>query len=52
MQRACRLVDFIEGLDGVRYLTDVLQRMVDDHPQNRLDELLPWNWKVENPVNS
>jgi len=33
------------------YLADVLQRTVDDHPANRLDELLPWNWKAQNPVN-
>jgi len=26
--------------------------LVDDHPANRLDELLPWKSKVENPVNS
>ncbi|WP_410051344.1 transposase domain-containing protein [Bradyrhizobium sp. SZCCHNR1051] len=24
------------------YLRDVLQRMIDGHPVNRLDELLPW----------
>jgi hypothetical protein len=27
------------------YLRDVLQRMLDGHPANHLDELLPWNWK-------
>lgn len=32
------------------YIADVLQRMVDGHLVNRLDELLPWNWKAENPV--
>ncbi len=31
------------GVD-VRYYRDVLQRMVDGYPVNRLDDLLPWNW--------
>jgi hypothetical protein len=26
------------------YLRDVLERMSNGHPMNRLDELLPWNW--------
>jgi hypothetical protein len=30
----------------------VLTRMVDGHPINRLDELLPWAWKAGNPVKS
>jgi transposase len=30
----------------------VLIRMVDGHPVNRLDELLPWAWKVGNSVKS
>ncbi|MBN9431672.1 MAG: transposase domain-containing protein, partial [Bosea sp.] len=34
------------------YIADVLQRMADGHPVNRLDELLPWAWKAGNPVNS
>jgi len=30
----------------------VLTRMVDGHPINRLDELLPWAWKAGNHVNT
>ncbi|WP_316235434.1 MULTISPECIES: IS66 family transposase [unclassified Bradyrhizobium] len=32
------------------YLRDVLQRMIDGHPVNRLDELLPWSWKLTDHV--
>jgi transposase len=32
------------------YVEDVLTRMVAGHSVNRLDELLPWSWKAENPV--
>jgi hypothetical protein len=34
------------------YLRDVLQRMVDGYPVNRLDALLPWNWKPPDAVKS
>lgn len=34
----------MNGLDPHAYLTDVLSR-IHDHKINRLDELLPWNWK-------
>jgi transposase len=27
------------------YLEDVLERMSSGHPMNRLDDLLPWNWR-------
>ena len=37
----------LNGVEPYAYLTDVLTRMVDGHPINRLDELLPWVWKPE-----
>jgi hypothetical protein len=40
----------LNGVEPYAYLVDVLQRMVDGHPVNRLDELLPWAWKSGNPV--
>ncbi len=42
----------LNGIEPYAYLTDVLQRMIDGHPANRLDELFPWNWKAQNTVNS
>jgi transposase len=35
----------LNDVEPFAYLRDVLQRMVDGHKANRLDELLPWNWK-------
>jgi transposase len=32
----------LTGVDPQAYLTDVITRIVNGHPQNRLDELLPW----------
>jgi transposase len=42
----------LNDVEPYAYLADVLQRMIDGHPANRLDELLPWNWKVQDSVNS
>ena len=42
----------LNRVEPCAYLADVLQRMVDGHPASRLDELLPWNWKTETPVNN
>ena len=36
---------FANGVNPQSYLTDVLIR-IQDHPQSRLDELLPWNWRA------
>ena len=33
----------LNGVEPYAWLRDVLSRMVEGHPQQRLDELLPWN---------
>jgi hypothetical protein len=40
----------VPAADEVFRKDNVLQRMVDGHPINRLDDLLPWNW-TPTPVN-
>jgi transposase len=40
----------LNGIEPHAYLQDVLQRMVDGHTINRLDDLLPWKWTPK-PVN-
>jgi len=34
----------LNGLDPEAYLRDIIGRIA-DHPINRIDELLPWNWQ-------
>jgi transposase len=48
----CSLIETakMNGVEPYAYLKDVLQRMVDGHTVNRLDELLPWAWKPEDTV--
>jgi transposase len=50
----CTLIETckLNDVEPYAYLRDVLRRMVDGHPANRLDELLPWAWKPENHVNA
>ena len=51
----CSLVETckLNDVEPYAYITDVLMRMIDGHPVNRLDELLPWNWKMaQNSVKS
>jgi len=36
------------GVDPMAWLADVLKRIL-DHPVNRIDELLPHNWKPQEP---
>jgi transposase len=33
----------LNGLDAEAYLRDVIGRIA-DHPINRIEKLLPWNW--------
>ena len=35
----------MNGVNPQAYLTDVLARIA-DHPINKIDALLPWNWKA------
>ncbi len=34
----------LNNVEPYAYLKDVLERMPEGHPVNRVDELLPWNW--------
>jgi transposase len=38
----------LNNVEPFAWLSDVLQRMTDGHPANRLDEFLPWNWQPSN----
>jgi transposase len=40
----------LNDIEPYAYLKDVLERMTHGHLMNRLDDLLPWNWKP-NPGN-
>ena len=39
----------LNGVNPEAYIHDVLTRLVNGWPQNRLDELLPWLWAPPNP---
>jgi transposase len=36
----------LNGVEPFRYLADVIARIVEGHPQTRLDELLPWAYHL------
>jgi len=48
----CSLIETakLNGVEPYAYLADILQRMADGYPANRLGDLLPWAWKAANPV--
>lgn len=50
----CSLIETckLNGVEPYAYLKDVFERMVDGHHVNRLDELLPWNWRAKDHVKS
>ena len=40
----------LNGVDPLRYFTDLLTRLVNGWPNSRIDELMPWCWaESENP---
>ncbi|MGI3903258.1 MAG: IS66 family transposase, partial [Janthinobacterium lividum] len=41
----------LNDVDPQAWLADVLARLP-DHPSKRLDELLPWNWKISRPASA
>jgi hypothetical protein len=43
----CRL----NGVEPEAWFTDVITR-IGNHPINRIDELLPWNWQAANEIQS
>lgn len=44
----CSLIETakLNGVEPYAWLSDVLTRMVEGHPANRLDELMPWQWAL------
>jgi len=44
----CSLIETckLNGVEPYAYLKDVLERMVEGYPANRLAELMPWAWKA------
>jgi len=39
----CKLL----GVEPLRYLTDLVTRIVNGHPQTRLDDLMPWAYPAK-----
>jgi transposase len=37
----------LNGVDPQRYFTDLLTRLVNGWPKNRIDDLMPWCWKTD-----
>lgn len=41
----------LNDVEPFAYLKDVLERMSSGHAINRLDDLLPWNWRPQVALN-
>jgi transposase len=39
----------LNGIDPQAYLADILTRIANGHPINRLEELLPWTYGTHTP---
>jgi transposase len=39
----------MNSVDPLRYFTDLLTRLVNGWPNNRIDELMPWCWTKTEP---
>ena len=39
----------LNGVNPQAYFTDLLTRLVNGWPQKRIDELMPWNWALQQP---
>lgn len=35
----------LKGVEPLAYLTDVITRIVEGHPNRQLDKLLPWTYR-------
>jgi len=40
----------LTGVDPHAYLTDVITRIVNGHPNSRIDELLPWLYPAASAI--
>lgn len=36
----------LNDVEPYAYFNDVLERMANSHPLDRIDDLIPWNWKL------
>jgi Transposase and inactivated derivatives len=39
----------LNGINPQHYIADVLTKLVNGHPINRIEELLPWKWQAQQP---